>query len=214
MRRRDRAREARLVQLRLLWHPQWIAFRRASEAHRPAAWPRPLASPCLAAPGTFLVVGPSAAAAGCNDSGAALDSTPRTAASTLDVDGPAATPPRRVPRYLAHLECPGGFPASGGRGVGGEVPGRGRAARPCRRRSTTPASFRTPPAIPCTSAFCELRRVPRTSTSHSYLALTQKNASRVLWAGELKLLAGAVHPRTGARGVMVYFVYADRRPIR
>jgi hypothetical protein len=42
----------------------------------------------------------------------------------------------------------------------------------------------------------------------SYLALTQKNAGRVFFAGELKLLAGAVHPRTGARGVLVYFVFA------
>jgi pyruvate,water dikinase len=43
----------------------------------------------------------------------------------------------------------------------------------------------------------------------TYLALTQKNAGRRLWAGELKLLAGAPHPRTGAHGVLAYFIYAD-----
>jgi hypothetical protein len=43
----------------------------------------------------------------------------------------------------------------------------------------------------------------------TYLSLTQRNATRTAWAGELRLLQGAVHPRTGRRGVVVYFVYAD-----
>jgi pyruvate, water dikinase len=43
----------------------------------------------------------------------------------------------------------------------------------------------------------------------SYLALTTRSASRVLWAGELQLIPGAEHPRTGRRGVVATFVYAD-----
>jgi hypothetical protein len=41
----------------------------------------------------------------------------------------------------------------------------------------------------------------------TYLTLVMNAASRVLWAGELKLLPGAAHPRTGKRGVLAYFVY-------
>lgn len=43
----------------------------------------------------------------------------------------------------------------------------------------------------------------------SYLSLTMKSASRVLWAGELQLIPGGVHPRTGRRGILALFVYAD-----
>jgi pyruvate,water dikinase len=43
----------------------------------------------------------------------------------------------------------------------------------------------------------------------AYLGLVMKSATRVLWGGELKLFSGAVHPRTGGRGVLAYFVYAD-----
>jgi pyruvate,water dikinase len=43
----------------------------------------------------------------------------------------------------------------------------------------------------------------------TYLALVLKGATRVLWGGELKLFSGAVHPRTGRRGVLAMFVYAD-----
>src|SRR5262249_24744504 len=41
----------------------------------------------------------------------------------------------------------------------------------------------------------------------TYLALIMKGPSRVFWAGDLKLLPGAAHPRTGKRGVLAYFIY-------
>jgi pyruvate,water dikinase len=43
----------------------------------------------------------------------------------------------------------------------------------------------------------------------TYLTLVVHRASRVLWGGELRLFSGARHPRTGQRGVMGLFVYAD-----
>jgi len=46
----------------------------------------------------------------------------------------------------------------------------------------------------------------------TYLNLVMKNASRVLWGGELKFFSEAIHPRTKARGVLAYFVYADDAP--
>ena len=43
----------------------------------------------------------------------------------------------------------------------------------------------------------------------TYLTLVMKAATRVLWGGELQLIPGGVHPRTGRKGIMAYFVYAD-----
>jgi pyruvate,water dikinase len=43
----------------------------------------------------------------------------------------------------------------------------------------------------------------------AYLSLLLKRPSRRLWGGALKLFSGAVHPRTGARGLLAYFAYAD-----
>jgi hypothetical protein len=43
----------------------------------------------------------------------------------------------------------------------------------------------------------------------TYLTLVMKAATRVLWGGELQLIPGGVHPRTGRKGIMATFVYAD-----
>jgi pyruvate,water dikinase len=72
-----------------------------------------------------------------------------------------------------------------------------------------PCVFQNTATYPLHLAFLKTFAEYRDLDFQTYLALTQKNAARRLWAGELKLLAGATHPRTGGRGVMAYFVYAD-----
>jgi pyruvate,water dikinase len=43
----------------------------------------------------------------------------------------------------------------------------------------------------------------------SYLSMVMKRASRVLWGGSLKYYPGEPHPRTGAQGILAYFLYSD-----
>lgn len=43
----------------------------------------------------------------------------------------------------------------------------------------------------------------------TYMTMVFKRSSRVLWGGSLKYYTGEPHPRTGARGILAYFLYAD-----
>jgi pyruvate, water dikinase len=56
-----------------------------------------------------------------------------------------------------------------------------------------------------------LRTFPEFTTLDfdTYLALVMNRATRLWWAGELRLFAGAHHPVSGRPGVMGFFVYAD-----
>jgi hypothetical protein len=71
-------------------------------------------------------------------------------------------------------------------------------------------TFQNTAAYPLHLGF--LRTFPEFATLDfdAYLALVMRRATRKLWAGEVRLFAGARHPRTGRAGVMGYFVYADR----
>lgn len=46
----------------------------------------------------------------------------------------------------------------------------------------------------------------------TYLTLVMRQASRALWAGELRLFSAARHPRTGKTGVLAYFLYSESGP--
>lgn len=43
----------------------------------------------------------------------------------------------------------------------------------------------------------------------TYLTMVMKRASRVLWGGSLKYYPGEPHPKTGAQGILAYFLYSD-----
>ena len=118
----------------------------------------------------------------------------------------AGPPPGDKPRYLEKLTSPADFARV--QGEDGEVKYLGQAGKglppldkPCFFQNTE----RYPGHITFLKSFPELADID----FETYLSLVMKNASRVLWGGELKFFAGATHPRTKARGVLAYFVYAD-----
>ncbi|MBC8131681.1 MAG: hypothetical protein H7X95_01765 [Deltaproteobacteria bacterium] len=120
-------------------------------------------------------------------------------------DGP---PAGERPRYLERLESTEDF----GRvqGEGGEVKYlgvvTGRAGlppvdKPCMFQNTALYQGH----ITFLKSFPELAHID----FNTYLNLVMKNASRQLWGGELKFFSAGIHPRTGVRGVLAYFLYAD-----
>ncbi len=121
---------------------------------------------------------------------------------------PDAAPDGGSANFLERLASSDDFTRLAGEGWAvkylGEVTGR-EAPPPLDRRCL----FQNTGLYPLHLAF--LRSFP--ALAHidwdSYIALTTKGASRVWWAGELQLIPGAEHPRTGQRGVVATFVYAD-----
>jgi hypothetical protein len=114
--------------------------------------------------------------------------------------------PGEKPRYLESLATAADFARV--QGEEGEVKYLGKAGkglppldRPCFFQNTE----RYPGHITFLKSFPELANIDFAT----YLDLVMKNASRVLWGGELKFFSGAIHPRTSGRGVLAYFVYAD-----
>jgi hypothetical protein len=146
-------------------------------------------------PGTALVVWLALAlAAACGDS--------------VLGRAPGVAPPGERPKYLERLSSPADFARV--QGEEGEVKYLGKVDG---RRGLPPVD--KPCMFQDTARFAGhvtfLRSFPELATLDfaTYLTLVEKNASRQLWGGELKLFSGAVHPRTGARGILAYFVYAD-----
>lgn len=72
-----------------------------------------------------------------------------------------------------------------------------------------PCTFQDTAAYPLHIEF--LRTFPEFTTLSfdAYLALVMKRATRVAWAGELRVFPGARHPGSGRRGVIGLFVYAE-----
>ena len=143
-------------------------------------------------------------ASGCGDRDPSADAGPIADGGTPE----APTDDGGSVRYLERLERPADFAALQGEGWAvkylGNVPGRTAPAaldRACLFQNT--ALY--PLHLQFLHSFPELRALD----FDSYLNLTQRNASRVLWAGELQLVPGGVHPRTGRAGMMAYFVYGD-----
>jgi pyruvate,water dikinase len=147
---------------------------------------------------------------GCRDGGAlgdaGADARPDASADGAAPDGGSG------PAFLDHLNSPADFLRLAGEewavkylsavgGAGGGTPLPSALASTCVLQNTA----RFPLHLGFLKSFPEYSNLDFAS----YLALTQKSASRTFFAGELKLLPGAVHPRTGARGVMLYFVYAS-----
>jgi pyruvate,water dikinase len=118
----------------------------------------------------------------------------------------AGIPSADKPDYLERLASPLDYARV--QGEEGEVKWLGQAGKglppldkPCFFQNTE----RYPGHITFLKTFPSLANIDFAT----YLDLVMKNASRVLWGGELKFFAGAIHPRTKARGVLAYFVYAD-----
>jgi pyruvate, water dikinase len=112
------------------------------------------------------------------------------------------------PAWLERLDRPEDFAGLQGEGWSvkylGAVAGRTPPAaldRPCTFQNTA----RFPLHLQFLHSFPELTNLDFAT----YLNLTQRAASRVWWAGELQLVPGGKHPRTGAPGLMAVFVYAD-----
>jgi hypothetical protein len=146
--------------------------------------------------------------AGCGSRDPSADAGPADAAPA---DAAGDRPPGEGgggPAWLDHLGGPADFADLQGEGWSvkytGNVAGRVPPApldRPCTFQNTA----RYPLHLQFLHSFPELRNLDFAS----YLDLVMKSASRVLWAGELQLVPGGKHPRTGAPGIMAYFVYAD-----
>jgi pyruvate,water dikinase len=112
------------------------------------------------------------------------------------------------PRFLARLETQADYERV--QGEGGELKFfaaiDGKAA---------PAPLDGPCAFPNTERYPFhldfLRSLPQLSSLDydGYRALATMRESRVLWAGSLKYLPGATHPRTGAQGVLAYFLFTE-----
>jgi hypothetical protein len=119
-----------------------------------------------------------------------------------------AGPDAGTTEFLERLESSGDFTRLAGEGWAvkylAAVDGR-KAPAPLDRGCVFQNTARYPLHLAFLRSFAELAHIDW----DSYLALTTKPASRVLWAGELQLLPGAVHPSTGRRGVVAAFVYAD-----
>jgi hypothetical protein len=128
--------------------------------------------------------------------------------STTPDAGPtdASPPSEEKPRYLELLASPADFALV--QGEEGEVKYLGKAGkglppvdRPCFFQNTE----RYAGHITFLKSFPELANLDFAT----YLNLVMKQATRVLWGGELKFLSDGVHPRTKGRGVLAYFIYAD-----
>jgi pyruvate, water dikinase len=136
-------------------------------------------------------------------------SAPRPDAGGGDHPGPDAAPDGGGgPAWLPRLERAEDFSGLQGEGWSvkylGAVAGRTPPAaldRPCTFQNTA----RYPLHLQFLHSFPELTNLDFST----YLNLTQRTASRVWWAGELQLVPGGKHPRTGASGMMAVFVYAD-----
>ena len=111
-------------------------------------------------------------------------------------------------RFLERLESSADFARLAGEGWSvkylAQVAGR-NAPAPLDRLCVFQNTATYPLHLAFLRSFAELAQLDW----DSYLALTTRRASRVFWAGELQLLPGAQHPRTGQRGVVAAFVYAD-----
>lgn len=144
------------------------------------------------------IVGVLFAVSACQTPGLGLDAGP----------GDTGDRPDR-PDFLDHLGSISDYTLV--QGAGGEVKFLG-------------AVTRTPPPAPVLDRPCTflntarfaghvtyLRTLPELGDVDfaTYLAMVMKRASRVLWGGSLKYYPGQPHPRTGAPGVLAYFVYSD-----
>lgn len=72
-----------------------------------------------------------------------------------------------------------------------------------------PCTFQNTASYPLHVAFLRTFEGLTTLDFETYLGMVDRRASRVLWAGELRSFPGAKHPRTGAPGVMGFFVYTS-----
>jgi pyruvate,water dikinase len=138
--------------------------------------------------------------------GAALALAGCGGGSTSADAGPGPSDAEDNPRYLERLASPADFARV--QGEEGEVKYLGQAGKglppldkPCFFQNTA----RYPGHITFLKSFPELINIDFAT----YLNLVMKNASRVLWGGELKFFSGAIHPRTNGRGVLAYFIYSD-----
>ena len=130
----------------------------------------------------------------------------------LPVPGPGSDAgpddPMPDPRFATRLESPAAYAR-----LAGEQWAVKYLARLDGRQA--PAPIDRPCTFQDTNQFALhihfLRSFPELSTLDfdAYLALATHNATRVVWSGELRLFAGAHHPRTGQPGVLGYFVYAE-----
>jgi pyruvate, water dikinase len=154
----------------------------------------------------IVVVMATCLALGCGESAAPspADAAPAGDAGAPD-DGGTADPSLRS---LEHLASPADFLRLAGEEWAVKYLGA-VAGQTVPDGLNHPCVFQNTATFPLHLGFLKTFAEYRDLDFQSYLALTQKNAGRKLWAGELKLLAGAAHPRTGGRGVLVYFVYAD-----
>lgn len=129
------------------------------------------------------------------------------AGDVVEAPRDGAPPACQDERFLERLPSPEAFTCMQGEGWAvkylAEVAGR-RAPRPLDKACAFQNTAIYAGHIRFVTSFPELAHVD----FDTYLALVMRNRTRVWWAGELKLLPGAAHPRTGRRGVMALFVYA------
>ena len=140
------------------------------------------------------------------------DAAPLDAAPALDRSMDGAPDAGSKPRYLERLATHAEYEMV--QGEGGEVkyfarvtgkPGLPPLDKPCVFQNTDLYELH----VNFLRSFPELAHLD----FPAYLALVMKAATRQLWAGELKFLPSATHPRTGARGVLVYFIYSEANDV-
>ncbi|MBN1611621.1 MAG: hypothetical protein JW940_33610 [Polyangiaceae bacterium] len=125
-----------------------------------------------------------------------------------DAGAPDAPESESDPRFATRLDTPADFARLQGEQWAvkylARIDGR-KPPEPLDRDCTFQDTATYPLHLPFLRTFPEFE----TLDFDTYLTLVVHRASRVLWGGELRLFSGARHPRTGKRGVMGLFVYAD-----